>query len=109
MAANELNMKLISKDLKSFLTKEIENNAKKLTKKIIKKMDTKFEELRSRIETTDKKEEAAETLAKQNQNSVSNLTSESPVLQEELAEQAKKTMSLRRTVKTSLTKIFETR
>ena len=33
MAANELNMKLISKDLKSFLTKEIENNAKKLSKK----------------------------------------------------------------------------
>ena len=109
MAANETNMKLISEDLKSFLTKEIENNAKKLTKKIIKKMDTKFEELRSRIETTGKKEEAAETLAKQNQNSVSNLTSESPVLQEELAEQAKKIMSLRRTLKTSLTKIFETR
>ena len=45
MAANETNMKLISEDLKSFLTKEIENNAKKLSKKIIKKMDTKFEEL----------------------------------------------------------------
>ena len=72
-------------------------------------MDTKLEEFRSRIETIDKKEEAAETLAKQNQNSVSNLTSESPVLQEELAEQAKKIMSLRRILKTSLTKIFETR
>ena len=53
-------------------------------------MDTKLEEFRSRIETIDKKEEAAETLAKQNQNSVSNLTSESPVLQEELAEQFNK-------------------
>ena len=37
MAASEINMKQISEDLKSFLTKEIENNAKKITEKIIEK------------------------------------------------------------------------
>ena len=35
MVANEINMKQISEDLKSFLTKEMENNAKKNPKKII--------------------------------------------------------------------------
>ena len=50
-------------------------------------MNTKFDELSTRIETTDKKaEETAETLAKQNQNNISNLTSESTALQEKLAE-----------------------
>ena len=39
-------------------------------------MDTKFDELSTRIETIDRKAEAAETLAKQNQNN-SDLTSES--------------------------------
>ena len=37
MAASEINMKQISEDLKSFLTKEMENNAKKITEKIIEK------------------------------------------------------------------------
>ena len=90
MAANEINMKQISEDLKSFLTKEMENNAKKITEKNIEKMDTKFDELSTRIEIIDRKAEAAESLAKQNQNSISNLTSESTALQEKIAEQAKK-------------------
>ena len=90
MAANEINMKQISEDLKSFFTKEMENNAKKITEKIIEKMKTKFDELSTRIETLERKAEAAETLAKQNQNNISNLASESIALQEKLAEQANK-------------------
>ena len=90
MAANEINMKQISEDLKSFLAKEMDNNVKKITEKIIEKMDTKFDELSTRIEIIDKKAEVAESLAKQNQNSISNLTSESTALQEKIAEQAKK-------------------
>ena len=97
MAASEINMKQISEDLKSFLTKEIENNAKKITEKIIEKMDTKFDELSTRIETIDRKAEAAETLAKQNQNN-SDLTSESTALQEKLVEQAKKIRELEETI-----------
>ena len=64
MAANEINMEQISEDLKSFLTKDKENNAKKITEKIIEKMDTKFDALSTRIEIIDRK--AAELLAKQN-------------------------------------------
>ena len=90
MAANEINTKQISEDLKSFLTKEMDNNVKKITEKIIEKMDTKFDELSTRIEIIDRKAEVAESLAKQNQNSISNLTSESTALQEKIAEQAKK-------------------
>ena len=45
----------------------MENNVKKTTEKIIEKMNAKFEKLGTRIETTDRKAEAAETLAKQNQ------------------------------------------
>ena len=90
MAAKEINMKQISEDIKSFLTKEMDNNVKKITEKIIKKMDTKFDELSTRIEIIDRKAEAAESLAKQNQNSISNLTSESTALQEKITEQAKK-------------------
>ena len=90
MTANKINMKQISEDLKSFLTKKMENNAKKITEKVIEKMDTKFDELSTRIESIDRKAEAAETLAKQNQNSISNLTSESSALQKKLAEQTKK-------------------
>ena len=60
----------------------MENNAKKITEKIIEKMDTKFHELSTRIEITDRKAEAAESLAKQNQNSISNLTSHSTALQQ---------------------------
>ena len=90
MAPSEINIKQISEDLKSFLTKEMENNAKKITEKIIERMDTKFDELSTRIETIDRKVETAETPAKQNQNSISDLTSESTVFQEKLAEQMKK-------------------
>ena len=87
MVAGGINTKQIPEDLKSFLTKEMENNAKKITEKI---MDTKFDEISTRIKTIDRKAETAETLAKQNQNNTSNLTSESTALQEKLIEQAKK-------------------
>ena len=90
MAANEINMKQISEDLKSFLPKGMENNTKKITEKIIEKMNTKFDKLSTRIEIIDRKPETAESLAKQNQNSISNLTSESTALQEKIAEHAKK-------------------
>ena len=66
MAPSEINIKQILEDLKSFLTKEMENNAKKITEKIIERMDTKFDELSTRIETIDRKAEAAETLTKKN-------------------------------------------
>ena len=65
MVANEFSMKQISEDLKGFLTKDMENNAKKIRKKIIEKMDTKFDELSNRTEAIDRKTESAETLAKQ--------------------------------------------
>ena len=58
MTAGKINMKQISEDLKSFLTKEMENNAKK-KEKIIEKMATKFDELSTRLETIDRKTEAA--------------------------------------------------
>ena len=51
MAANEINMKQISEDLKSFLTKQMENNAKKATDKIAEKVNTKLDELSTKIET----------------------------------------------------------
>ena len=91
MAAGEINMKQILEDIKSFRTKEMDN-AKKITEKRIEKMDTKFDELSTRIEAIDRKEEAVETLAKQNQNN-SDLTSESTA-QEKLVEQAKKMCEL---------------
>ena len=94
MAAGEINMKQISEYLKSFLTKKVENNAKKITEKIKEKMNTKFDELSTRIETIDRKAEAAETLAKQNRNNISNLTSESTALQEKSAEQLNKICKL---------------
>ena len=94
MAGGEINMKQISEDLKIFLTKQMENNAKKITEKIIEKMDTKFDKLSTRIETIDRKAEAAETLAKQNQNNISHLTSQSTALQEKLVQQAKKIREL---------------
>ena len=64
MAANEINIKQISKDLKSFLTKEMENNTKKITGKKTEKKNTKFDNLSIRIETIDRKAEAAQSLAK---------------------------------------------
>ena len=85
IAANEINKKEISEDLKSFLIKKMENNAKKITEKIIEEMNTKFEELSTKIETIDNKTETAESLSKQSQNNISNLTSESTALQEKLA------------------------
>ena len=94
MAAGEINVKQISEDLKSFLTKQMENNAKKITEKTIEKMDTKFDKLNTRIETIDRKAEEAETLAKKNQNNISNLTSESTALQKKLVEHAKKIREL---------------
>ena len=94
MAAGKINMKQISEDLKSFLTKELENNAKKITEKIIEKMVNKIDQLSTRIETIDRKVEAAETLAKQNQNNISDLTSEYTALQEKLVEQTKKICEL---------------
>ena len=60
------------------------------TEKITEKMNTKFNELRPRIEMIDMKAEAAESLAKQNENNISNLRRESTGLQEKLAEQVKK-------------------
>ena len=68
----------------------MKNNTKKITEKIIGKMDTKFEELSTRIETIDSKAEAAETLAKQNQNSISDLSKEPTALQKKAVEQTKK-------------------
>ena len=68
----------------------MENNAKKMTEKIIEEMNIKFDELSTRIETIDRKTEAAESLAKQNQNDIRNLTSESTVFQKRLSEHAKK-------------------
>ena len=59
MVANEINMKQISEDLKSFLTKEMENNAKKITEKIIEEINTKFDKLRTQAKT-----QAEESLAK---------------------------------------------
>ena len=59
----------------------MENNTKKITEKIIEKMDTKFDELSTRIERIDSKAEAAETLAKQNQYSISDLSKEPTALQ----------------------------
>ena len=53
-------------------------------------MDTKFDELSTRIETIDRKVEAGETQSKQNQNNISDLTA----LQEKLIKQAKKIREL---------------
>ena len=55
MVASEFSMKQISEDLKGFLTKDMENNAKKIRKKITEKMDTKFDELSNRTEAIDRK------------------------------------------------------
>ena len=90
MTANEINMEQIVEDLKSFLTKETENNTNKITKQIIEKMNIKFDELRTRIKTIERKVEATGTLAKQNQNNIICLTNETTALQKNLAEQVKK-------------------
>ena len=59
----------------------MENIAKKNRVKIIEKMNTKFDELSTRIETIDRKAEAAEKLAKQNQNNINNITCKQTALQ----------------------------
>ena len=64
MASQEINMKEISNDLKSSLTKEIENKANKITLKIIVKINSKFDELSTRMEAVDRETEVAESLAK---------------------------------------------
>ena len=87
MAAGEINMKQISEYLKSFLTKEVENNAKKITEKIKEKMNTKFDEL-STNELRNNRQEGRGS--RNNQNNISDLTSESTALQEKLVEQVKK-------------------
>ena len=83
MAAGEINMKQISEYLKSFLTKKVENNAKKITEK----MNTKFDEL-STNELRNNRQEGRGS--RNNQNNISDLTSESTALQEKLVEQVKK-------------------
>ena len=62
MAANKINMKQISEDLKSLLTKEMENNAKKATEKIKEKMNNKLDKLSTIIETKDRKAEAVQRI-----------------------------------------------
>ena len=57
-------MKQTSQDLKTFITKEMENNLKKITMKILGKMNTKFDELSTRIEAIHRKADATKTLAK---------------------------------------------
>ena len=64
MASQEINMKEISNDLKSSLTKEIENKANKITLKIIVKINSKFDELSTRMEAVDRETEVGESLAK---------------------------------------------
>ena len=53
-------------------------------------MNTKSDKLKTRIETIDRKAEAAASIAKQDQNKISNPTSESKALQQKLTEQQKK-------------------
>ena len=74
MAAGEINMKQISEDLTSFLTKEVENNAKKITEKRKEKMDTKFGELSTNELRNNRQEDRG---SRNTQNNVSDLTSES--------------------------------
>ena len=53
-------------------------------------MNTKFDELSTRLETIERKPQAAESVAKQNPNNINNLTSDSTAFQEKLSEQVKK-------------------
>ena len=74
MATNKINMRKISEDLKSFITKKMENNGKKIIEKLIEKMNNTFDEINNRTKAIDRKAEAAESLVKQHQNNISNLT-----------------------------------
>ena len=69
-------------------------------------MNTRFDKLSIRIETIDRKVEAAESLAKQNQNNISNLTNESTALQEKLAEQTKKIHELEGNIEDQVNRNF---
>ena len=68
----------------------MENNAKKITEKIIEKMNTKFDELGTRIKVINRKAEVAQLIVKENQNN-RNLATDSTAFQEKLTEQTKKT------------------
>ena len=69
-------------------------------------MNTRFDKLSIRIETIDRKVEAAESLAKQNQNNISNLTNESTALQEKSAEQTKKIHELEGNIEDQVNRNF---
>ena len=73
MATNKKNMRKISEDLKSFITKKMENNGKKIIEKLIEKMNNTIDEINNRTKAIDRKAEAAESLVKQHQNNISNL------------------------------------
>ena len=68
----------------------MENNVKEITEKIIEKMNTKFDELGTRIEVINRKAEVAQLIVKKNQNN-SNLATDSTAFQGKLTGQAKKT------------------
>ena len=65
-------MKQISEDVKSLLTKEMENSAKKITEKVIEKINTKFDELSTR-NGNNTQEGRGSRNPRQNQNSIGNL------------------------------------
>ena len=52
----------------------MENTGKKITEKLIEKMNNTFDKISTRTKSIDRKAEAAESLAKQHQNNISNLT-----------------------------------
>ena len=52
----------------------MENNGKKIIEKLIEKINNTFGEISTRTKAIDRKAEAAESLAQQNQNNISNLT-----------------------------------
>ena len=68
----------------------MENNAKKITEKVIEKINTKFDELGTRIGVINRKAEVAQLIVKENQNN-SNLATDSTAFQEKLIEQTKET------------------
>ena len=76
----------------------MENKTKKITEKILHKMNTKFDEVRTTIERVNREVEAAESLAEQNQNNINNLTSESIAIKENLVEQEKKIHDLKENI-----------
>lgn len=61
-------------------------------------MNTKFDELSTRIGTVNRNAEAGESLCKENWNKISNLPSESTAHKENLAEQANNTHKLEKDI-----------